>query len=527
MSLARLLAVAAADVRARLRRPATLVLLGLLLAAASTTFPDPSTGQGILTIGGKRAVYGSAALAVATAGLLPVLLGLFGFYAVSNAVGIDRRSGAGRLLGATPMTDAEYLLGKLAGSLALLSVVTLAFSAVVMAVQVVHGEAPLEPLVFLAHVLVVALPALFTVAAFALLFECVPFLAGRFGDVAYFFVWLVTLTVPVVLADSARGTLSPLAAALDGNGLGFLMTEIRRVTGSGELTIGWGGRAAPGAPMVFPGFDFSAAMLGRRALAFLPPLALLPVALAAFDRFDPARRLGATSVRVSLLARASALVRPAAARLLAVVVPEEGRPGRPGLVSASLTDLLVTLRLQPLVVAALPAAALLALALPPATARTLLSAAYVALAFLLADAATREERTGLARVFAATPGAGGRVTAVKLGGASLAALLLLVPLAAKAAVERPLALPAAVAGGLAAAALAVALGTATGSPKPFVGLLLAAWYLALNDQGRTPALDLAGFTGAATASSVAGWLLAAALLAAAAFAAGRLRSWRD
>ena len=96
VSLSRLLAVASADLRARLRRPATLVFLGLLLAAASTTFPDPSSGKGILSIGGRRAVYTSAALAVATAGLLPFLLGLFGFYAVSNAIALDRRSGAGR-----------------------------------------------------------------------------------------------------------------------------------------------------------------------------------------------------------------------------------------------------------------------------------------------------------------------------------------------------------------------------------------------------------------------------------------------
>ncbi len=145
MSLSRLLAVASADLRSRLRRPATLVFLGLLLAAASTTFPDPRSGQGILSIGGRRAVYTSAALAVATAGLLPFLLGLFGFYAVSNAIALDRRSGVGPLLGATPVTNGEYLLGKLLGNLSLLSVVTLAFSVVVMAVQVVHGEAPLEP----------------------------------------------------------------------------------------------------------------------------------------------------------------------------------------------------------------------------------------------------------------------------------------------------------------------------------------------------------------------------------------------
>lgn len=527
MSLARVSAVASADLRARLRRPATLVLVGLLLAAASATFPDPSTGKGILTIGGRRAVYTSAALAVATAGLLPVLLGLFGFYAVSNAVGLDRRSGAGRLLGATPVTNAEYLLGKLVGNLGLLSVVTLAFSAVVMAVQVVHGEAPLEPVVFLAHVLVVALPALLTVASFALLFECVPFLAGRFGDVAFFFVWTVTLSVPVFLGDPDTGRYPWFAAALDGNGLGFLMTEIRRVTGEGSMTIGWGGGTSQGPAIVFPGFSFTAPTLARRALALLPPLLLLPVALAAFDRFDPARRLAAASTRPSLLARLSGAARPAAARLLAVVVPAERHALRPGLLSAAATDLLVTLRLRPLLVLALPLSGLAALAAPPATAASLLSGAFALLALLLADVPTREERTGLARVFAATPGAGGRLAAVKLASAAATALLLLVPLGAKAAAAHALALPAAAAGALFAAALAVAVGLASGSPKPFVGILLALWYVAANDRGRTAALDVAGFSGAASAASIAGWILAAALLGAVALLVERLRSSRS
>ena len=523
MSPSRVLAIASADLRARLRRPGTLVFLALLLAAASTTFPDPSSGQGILTIGGRRAVYTSAALAVATAGLLPILLGLFGFYAVSNAVALDRRSGAGRLFAASPATNAEYLLGKLLGNVALLSVVTLAFSAVVMAVQVVHAEAPLEPLVFLAHVLVVALPAVFAIAVFALLFECVPFLAGRSGDVAFFFVWAVALALPVLLGDPESGRFPTYAAALDWNGLGFLITQIRRVTGSGSLTIGWGGAAAPGPPMLFPGFSFSAAMLASRALAFLPPLALLPVALLAFDRFDPARRLASASTKASLLARVSAVFRPAAARLLSAAVPPERPAARPGLVAAALTDLLVTLRLRPLLVVALPVSATVALFVPPGPARALLSGAFALLALLLADVWTREESTGLARVLAATPGAGGRLAAVKLLSAAGAALLLLVPLAAKTSAAHPLALPAAVAGALFAAALAVTLGQATGSPKPFVGLLLAAWYVAANDGGRTPALDLAGFTGAATAASIAGWLAGAAAVAAAALLLERVR----
>ena len=503
-----------------------LVLLGLLLAAASTTFPDPSTGKGILTIGGRRAVYTSAALAVATAGLLPILLGLFGFYAVSNAVALDRRSGVGRLYGASPVGSGEYLLGKLAGNVALLSFVTLAFSAVVMAVQVVHGEAPLEPVVFLSHVLVVALPALFAVAALALLFECVPFLAGRFGDVAFFFVWLVSLSMPAFAGDLEKGGMPLAAAAFDWNGRGSLIALWGRARGTGAGASGGGAAQPAGEAVVFPGFAFSAGMLGRRLLSFLPPLALLPVALLAFDRFDPARRLASASTRASLLSRLSALARPAAARLLGAVVPAERGRTRPGLLSAALTDLLVTLRLRPLLVAGLPAAAILALAVPPQAARTLLSAAFALLALLLADIATREERTGLSRVVASTPGAGGRVAAVKLLGASATALLLLVPLAAKASVEAPISLPAAVSGGVFAAALSVALGLATGSPKPFVGLLLALWYVAVNDGGRSAGLDLAGFSGAATPGSVAGWLAAAAFLGAGTLLLERFRASR-
>jgi hypothetical protein len=264
-------------------------------------------------------------------------------------------------------------------------------------------------------------------------------------------------------------------------------------------------------------------MLGKRALAFLPPLALLPVALAAFDRFDPARRLASASTKASLTSRLSALLRPVSARLLEVVVPAERAATRPGLLSAALTDLLVTLRLRPLLVAGIPSAALVALLVPPATAASLLSAAFVLLALLLADIGTREERTGLGRAFAATPGAGGRLTAVKLLSATATALLLLAPFGAKASVAYALALPAAMAGAFFAASLAVVIGQATGSPKPFVGLLLALWYVATSDKGRTAALDLAGFSGAATPGSIGGWLAVAVLLAAGALLLERFR----
>ena len=78
-----------------------------------------------------------------------------------------------------------------------------------------------------------------------------------------------------------------------------------------------------------------------------------------------------------------------------------------------------------------------------------------------------------------------------------------------------LALPAAVAGALFAAALAVVLGQATGSPKPFVGLLLALWYVAMNDKGRTAGARPRGLRRGrhAGVDRRAGWPLAALLAA--------------
>jgi hypothetical protein len=68
------------------------------------------------------------------------------------------------------------------------------------------------------------------------------------------------------------------------------------------------------------------------------------------------------------------------------------------------------------------------------------------------------------------------------------------------------------------AGTAVALGVLGGPPKAFLALFLTFLYIALNDGGRTPALDFAGFAGTAGPTVWSGYLLitAAALALAAA-----------
>ncbi len=517
-SLGRVGAVAATDLRVRFRRPSTLVLLALLALGAYAMVPDPRTGEGILKIGGRRALYTSAALAVATGGLLPLLLGLVGFYLGSGGVAADRRSGAGLLLAATPVRGTEYLTGKLLAGAGHLAAIALAFCASSMALQVVVGEAPLEPGVFLAHYAVLGVPLVFCVAAFSLLFETVPALSGRGGDVLYFFVWTVLLSLAAALGDPSSGRLAPFL--LDYSGFGFLFSQMRQVTGATSFSIGWGGGGAAGPPYVFPGFVLDGPALLRRALSLAPVPVLLALSVLAFRRFDPSREASGTGARtISWRQRLEGLLRPLTSRLLALV-PRGDDPGRrPSFARALAADVERTFRQAPLLVAVAMLALLGALLGRAEWVRgTLLPGLVAALVPALADVACRDHRSGTASLVLSSPRVPALFVPWKVASASLTGLVLTAPVFLRlSAGGIGSALPV-LSATLFLAALATLLGVATSGPKLFVGVGLALWYVALNDRGRVAALDFAGWAGAAGPWNALGWLVAAGCAGAAAWA---------
>src|SRR5512143_1878176 len=118
MDFGRLASVAAADARARLRRPSTIALVLASALGAWLAIPDPASGFALMQIGGSRALYTSSTMAFATALLLGMLVSLFGFYMTTNALALDQRTRIGPLVAATPVRSSEYLLGKLAGNAA-------------------------------------------------------------------------------------------------------------------------------------------------------------------------------------------------------------------------------------------------------------------------------------------------------------------------------------------------------------------------------------------------------------------------
>jgi hypothetical protein len=354
------------------------------------------------------------------------------------------------------------------------------------------------------------------VATTAIAFECAPGLAGGAGDLLYFFGWMVTATLSIEPWRRVGAPISWFGRCVDSTGLGFVRSQVEHIYGRGDIAIGYGPADVTRAPIRFPGLDTSWQAVETRAWAFVIPLLLLTVALALFHRFDPARTrsVGATNRRSfsAILATAS---RP---------------PGRPllALLDHVSPDAALTFRARPPLVLLVAVSAVLGLALPATSVRqVLLPVVFALLSVALADLATRERRAGLVAIVFAAPRRRERFATWKLTTAALVGLLFGGIPVARLLIAAPGAGISALVGILFLATASVALGITSGTPKTFVGLSLALWYVALNAKGHTPSLDYGGWWASATPLAQAGWAAAAVVAAVVAMAAHRARMTRE
>ncbi len=513
--LHRLAAIVRADFLIRLRRPSTIVIFLLLSAVAYLWVPAPTTGRALIQINGHRALYNSAAIGMATALLGTMFIGMVGFYVVSNALRRDVLSRCGYVIASTTMRGSEYIAGKFLGNLVFLSVFMFGFMATSMAMVLVRGEAPLEPFVFAKQYLLLVPPSIVFVSAIAILFECTPVLRSKFGDVLYFFLWMMVMGMVVMLLEKGAGGVA--AQFFDVSGFGMLFVQMKQIYHTNQLSIGASSFDATKSVIVFPGLQASPLTIVARVTAMIWPLSLLAVARVFFHRFDPSRVRAVPNEksRRSWIGRLNFISKPFArlfVNLGQFVVPAGGRPS---LLRSAATDTLATMAAFPLASLAVIAFAIASLA---SDAKALLTGvmpiAFAGCAIAIADIACREKRSGTSALVFAAPLLRARFVAWKFISALLFALAFLaVPLARAIALQPSSALPLLV-GVVFTCAAATTLGIVSANPKTFLVSFLMFWYITSQDKGATPQLDFAGWYGTATPLIIATYAaLAVALLA--------------
>lgn len=260
-------------------------------AALGTLFVPGRTGYVVLTVDGSRGIYNSAWVGASVALVTTTFLSLSGFYLVNDAVRRDRQTGVGQVLAATPIAKAMYILSKALSNLAVLLALVGVLAVVAGGMQILRGEAPaIEAWPLLAPFLLITLPGLAVVAALAVLFESIRPLQGSLGNVLYFFLWLIMLSLSLSAAESA-----PNGWTFDVFGMSLLVDAIRsalcgHASPTGRFVLLGIGESAP-RTFIWEGISWSPEIIAHRLLWIPAAAVITALAIPLFDRFEgsPAR----------------------------------------------------------------------------------------------------------------------------------------------------------------------------------------------------------------------------------------------
>lgn len=516
-SLRRVVAIVRADFLLRFRRPSTLIVFLLLSGFAYVWIPDPGTGRALIQINGHRAIYNSGAIGMGTASLGMMFVGLFGYYVISNAIRRDIVSRCGVIAASTPMRSGEYLLGKFLGNLTFLTTFLAGFMLSSMAMLIVRGEARIEPLVFVQQYLLLTPAAIIFVSAVAVLFESIPFLAGKIGDVFYFFFWMAFMGLAI--GGVASGGKMNWARCFDFSGFGFMIDQITRTLQTDSLAIGASSFDPTKTPILFAGLRMQSDWIVPRIISMLLPLLFLPLAGLFFHRFDPVRtRRTSDKANRKWIGKIQSLFKPLSRRVVAILAPLARGHSFAGAIWA---DTILTLTLFPLVLVVFVGITIATIAGAPLN--VLLPVVFAALAIIVSDIPTRDGRAGTTPILFGSPRLRERFVWWKLGSASVLCLIIsLVPIL-RTALQGFAPLAALLVGIIFVAAIGTSLGVITANPKTFIVAFLSFWYVVVNDRGSSPMLDFAGFYGTATTMTL---LVYGALSLSAVAAALLAHRWR-
>jgi hypothetical protein len=501
--------IMSASLLERMRRTSFLLITGLTVYVAYLLVPPLDANYLTMTLANRRGIYNSAWVGTMFGMVASLLLSLFAFYLVKGAVNMDRATRVGRIIATTPTSGPLYILGKWLSNLAILVIILAVLTVMALMMQLIRAEdRAIDFVALAAPIWLMGLPVAATVAALAILFECITFLRDGFGNVVYFFLWVFMLTGLISNLGNNKATVP------DFFGISRPLANMQAVMSAedpaynGDFGIGRSGFTQPVQTFVWNGIDWKIPAVLDRLRWLLLSLGIVLVATLPFDRFDPTRERQSPTPKqdqqphpIEEIPQAQPGEKLAHSRLEVswTAGPSTGahRLGGRGVDGILLAELRLALKGQPwwwygvagiLIVAGLTAS-------PASTLRTVLPFAWIWPILIWSQLGVREEKYFTNKIVFSAPRPIRRQLPTTWGAGVIVALV-----AGSGVAIRLLAAAEwghLMAWGIAALfipSLALALGTWSKTSRLFEIVYLVWWYMAVNGG---PSLDFMGTSGAA------------------------------
>jgi hypothetical protein len=283
-----------ADFIERIRRYSFLVILAITVYAGYLFVPPEGADYLVLQLGLKRGIYNSSWIGLMFGFIAAMHLTLLGFYLVKNAVERDRQTGVGQIIATTPIRKPIYVVGKWLSNLAVLALILSVMTIMGVVMQLIRAEdLAVNFGILVAQIWLMGLPVLAIAAAMAVLFENISFLRGGFGNMVFFFIWLIVIMT--LLSGGFDETTHLARPSNDLFGFTRPMADIQRQVLSAEPDADMGsGLIAPlrgrgSSTFVWDGFDWTVEVVLERLMWLVLAVTIGLVSAIPFDRFDPAR----------------------------------------------------------------------------------------------------------------------------------------------------------------------------------------------------------------------------------------------
>jgi hypothetical protein len=295
--------LARADFLERLRRTSFLLTLGLVVWIGYLA----ASGQ--IGIVAGRHYFGnlnSAWIGAVMTLTVSMTLGLVGFYLVKGSVSRDYTTGVGQIMATTPLSRPLYMLGKWLSNFAVLGIMILIVLLEGIVTNLLTDPAGFDLVKLATPIVLIAIPSVGLVAAMAVLFESVHWLRGGLGNIVYFFLFL--LMISISFGVSATFTLSETANPyIDFTGMRMLndsiLADCQAANPDCNLGINFGFpkfdpsklfpflKLEPPGYFTWNGLHWTADMLLSRLVFMIIAVGLALLASLFFDRFNPSRLL--------------------------------------------------------------------------------------------------------------------------------------------------------------------------------------------------------------------------------------------
>lgn len=501
------------EVKLRMRRLSTLVAMFSVIALSWLMIPDQSTGMSLISIKGARAFYTSSVLAFGTASLAAILFGLGSFYLARGRFSEDIRSGAGGVIAASQIQNRLFLFTRWLGGVGYILTLIGGLLGTTLVLHAIRGHGPIELSIYLQTYAILLLPMVFFGVSCAILFDSIPFLMGKAGDVLFFVLWMVQLGMMASLDSPGNHSTSPLLL-FDFSGVAVGMTSLQVAVNSTEVSVGYGDFNQALAPITLPTVLWSAQVILMRCASMV--LALLPLlpAYVMFHRYSPDRvKVSAARKRRSPLTILNGWLRPLSRVVKPLFMLAAKLPGTSGQVVA---DIALTFVTSPVAIVVTIVALIGAATAGEANLPVWLAVLVTYWGILISDISTRDHAANAEDITGTVHG--GKTNRILRQWLATMALgfMLMGGIALRWASEQPERALAVISGIVFLSALSSALGRFSRSPRTFIVLFLFAMYIALNDK-KLAIVDMVGFNGSANFGSMGTQMMIASIAFVAAY----------